>query len=976
MTQITTKPADKSMRRLRASLARSAMARTPVHHPPFAERGLHEVESIARIGSYSLDIRSGRWASSEGLDAILGIDAKFERTIEGWVSLVLQADREALVAYFTDEVLGRGRPFDKQYRIVPPDTGETRWVHGRGSLEFDRSGRPSSMLGTIADVTDHRNAQEALVASELRYAAIFEGAAEAILIAEVATRRFRWANPAACALLGFSQTELQQLTIDNIRPAQDRQMLDDPFHVWATDPNTVTRSVSCLRKDGTTLLADIKGSVAVLDGVPCHIGFFTDVTERVAADQERARLQEGLRRSERNLADAQRIAHIGSWERDLATGVLHWSAESHRMFGIEPGAFAGTRDAYLAFVHPDDRSKASPSLADLETDDPGTTDYRIIRADGAVRFLHEEAEVIRDATGTPVRYVGSTQDITERVATEKERTKLVAAVDQTSDSVIIADLAGTIEYVNSAFERVSGYSRDEAIGQNPRILKSGRHSAAFYRALWRRLSHGESWSGTLVNRRKDGSLYEEEATISPIRIPSGEITGYVAVKHDVTALRRAESGLSSEFRERAEVVAALGRIQPGESPEATAADICDELMGLAGIDLAAVINLLDPKRAVPLAVSGPDGMPLAPGRPLPAARASYLYGRATQGPWAEVWRPRPEDGAFGQAVADLGVRAIAYAPIRSGDGLLGVVAAGTRDEAYVRHLIDRLPAVGEFAATASALLSGELKRGHRDELVRARVRRALAKGGLTPVFQPIVDLASGQTIGFEALTRFADGTPPDQLIADAHAVGLGRELEVACLTAALEAAEPIPQDAWLGLNVSPDVILHSSELAALLAGRSRRIVLEVTEHAEIEDYQAVRRAVARFAPTVSLAVDDAGAGFAGLHHIVELAPRYLKADISLVHHVDRDLTRQAMIAALSHFAARADCDVIAEGIEDQAELEMLRELGVPFGQGFLLGRPAPLPPIAKRAERRRAPSSAPAAGGPRDGVGEAPVTSR
>jgi EAL domain-containing protein (putative c-di-GMP-specific phosphodiesterase class I) len=212
-------------------------------------------------------------------------------------------------------------------------------------------------------------------------------------------------------------------------------------------------------------------------------------------------------------------------------------------------------------------------------------------------------------------------------------------------------------------------------------------------------------------------------------------------------------------------------------------------------------------------------------------------------------------------------------------------------------------------------------------------------------------LASGQPVGYEALTRFADGTPPDRMIADAHAVGLGLDLEVACLRAALEAADVLPEDAWLSLNVSPNVILHPNELPGLLAGRSRRFVIEVTEHAEIGDYAAVRRAIAGLGPTVSLAVDDAGAGFASLRHIVELAPRFLKLDISLVRHVDRDLTRQAMVAGLTQFASRAGSQVIAEGIEDAAELEMLRDLGVPLGQGYLLGRPEPSPVASRGAER-------------------------
>ena len=398
---------------------------------------------------------------------------------------------------------------------------------------------------------------------------------------------------------------------------------------------------------------------------------------------------------------------------------------------------------------------------------------------------------------------------------------------------------------------------------------------------------------------------------------------------------------------------ALAHVQRGPSAEATAADICDALLGLPGIDVVGVINFLDPRRAVPLAVGGPDGMPFAAGRPLPAARASYLYQRAMQGPWAEAWRPRPQDGRYGEAMAEIGVLAIAYAPIRNGEGLIGVVAAGTLDEGYASHLIHHLPAVGEFAAAAGALLGGELERDHQDDVVREHVGRALAKGGLRPALQPIVELGSGSVVGYEALTRFADGTPPDRMIGDAHSVGMGIELEVACLAAGLEAAATLRQDAWLSLNVSPRLILHPGELAVLLADRSRRIVLEVTEHAEIDDYAAVRRAIAGLGPSVSLAIDDAGAGVANLHHIVELAPRFLKLDLSLVRHIDRDLSRQAMIAGLAHFAARTGCEIIAEGIEDRAELDMLHALGISLGQGNLLGRPEPLPTMAEGAERSR-----------------------
>ena len=126
-------------------------------------------------------------------------------------------------------------------------------------------------------------------------------------------------------------------------------------------------------------------------------------------------------------------------------------------------------------------------------------------------------------------------DISERKRAEEEQARLSGAVEQAAESIVITDPEGTIVYVNPAFERVTGYTRDEAIGQNPRILKSGRQDEAFYRRMWDTLARGGVWSGRFVNRRKDGTLFEEDATIGPVRDASGRLVNYVAVKRDVSA---------------------------------------------------------------------------------------------------------------------------------------------------------------------------------------------------------------------------------------------------------------------------------------------------------------------------------------------------------------------------------------------------------------------------------------------------------
>ena len=794
-----------------------------------------------------------------------------------------------------------------------------------------------------------------------RLAPLFEGAAEAILIADSDTYRYRWVNEAACALLGYTRDELLALRVHDLHPPDVIAAVLARFALARDGRVAEGRGVPCRHKDGSVVLVDIRASTLEFDGAPCNIAFFTDVTGL----QD---LEARLRRSERNLAEAQRIAHLGSWEVDLATQTVHRSAELHRIVGVAPGTLPGTADAFFAFVHPDDRERLVASeAAALAGNAPHDLTFRIVRPDGSVRLVHEVGEVVRDAAGGSLRLFGTIEDVTERAAAEAERARLAAAVEQTSDAVLITDLQGTIEYVNPAFERMSGYLRDQVLGRNPRILKSGQQSEAFYRALWTRLTRGEAWSGRFINRRADDARYQVEATISPIRDATGVVAGYIGVQRDVTALQAARSNLASEFRERAQVAAALARLQPGPSATETAADICRELTGLPGIDVAAIFAFDEREQARALAVIAPAEFPVAVGGALPAGRATYLHARAALGPWAETFHVRRVDGAYGRAMARVGIRANAYAPIRNGEGLLGLVAAGTRDETFAHHLVDHLPAVGEFAATASALLAGSIEGDRRRSRLRERIAGVIAAGAFTPVFQPIVDLANGRIVGYEALTRFADGTPPHHRFADAWIVDLGAELELATLVAALEAARGLPAGRWLDVNLSPRLLADPDPIRERLAQADRPIVAEITEHEAVSDYHALREAIGRLGDEVRTAVDDAGAGIANFGHIVELRPDFVKLDLGLIRGVNADLGRQAMVTAMQHFARTAGCRLVAEGVETEAEAGSLATLGVDFAQGYWFGRAAPVAAWAHPADQHAAPAAASTPETPRAG---------
>ncbi len=228
-----------------------------------------------------------------------------------------------------------------------------------------------------------------------------------------------------------------------------------------------------------------------------------------------------------------------------------------------------------------------------------------------------------------------------------------------------------------------------------------------------------------------------------------------------------------------------------------------------------------------------------------------------------------------------------------------------------------------------------------------RIRKVLSTGGVVVVFQPIMDLRTGEPVGFEALARFPSSLErgPEEWFREADEVELRTELELTTVRAALSRLDSLPEDAFLAVNLSPATACSEHlERAVAQADAPRRIVLEVTEHAPVRDYGALNAAVGSLrAKGVRLAVDDAGSGFASLQHILRLAPDFIKLDMALTRDVDNDLARRALAAALISFSNEIGATIIAEGIETEAELRTLRDLGVAYGQGFHLARPAEIP---------------------------------
>jgi len=391
--------------------------------------------------------------------------------------------------------------------------------------------------------------------------------------------------------------------------------------------------------------------------------------------------------------------------------------------------------------------------------------------------------------------------------------------------------------------------------------------------------------------------------------------------------------------ERARLLRHLGQAAGRGGPEATAAGICEGLMDLDGVAGAAVI-WFDQGRSVPLGTAGVVPGAIRAGQGLSGALGRYLEVKAALGPWIEM---ADHSGAESDRPGLLlTADALACAPLGARRSCIGVLLVAIHADSTMRGARNVLSAAIDFAGAAEEMLRSALSRDPGRQAAQMQISSLLADGSFRAHYQPIIRLADHSVVGHEALTRFDDGTDPESRFAQASAVGLGLQLEESTMARSIESSAALPPGTWLGLNVSPEMIMTSQCILSLIDGADRTLVLELSEHEPVSDYSALRAALDRISGEVLLSVDDAGAGFASLRHVLILKPAFMKLDRSWVHGLEDDQAKMALIAGLQSYAAKTGCRLIAEGIETEAELATIRELGVDLGQGYLLGRPAPL----------------------------------
>lgn len=320
--------------------------------------------------------------------------------------------------------------------------------------------------------------------------------------------------------------------------------------------------------------------------------------------------------------------------------------------------------------------------------------------------------------------------------------------------------------------------------------------------------------------------------------------------------------------------------------------------------------------------------------------------RMTQGELPSLVHDAVADGRTADLpmTRDAGIGAYVGVPIRLWDGTLyGTLCCLSRAAEPSLNVRD-VRFLRVLAEIVADHLDREQLESEKRRLEWSRIQSVLDRDDVDVEFQPVFDLVDCKIVSLEALARFwtEPMRPPSVWFAEANEVGLGSELELAAIRSALQRLDEFPEDVALALNVSPTTALDP-RFCELLLGVAERIVIEITEHAQVDDYEALKDALAPLRHRgAQLAIDDVGAGFANLRHILRLAPDIVKLDLSLTQEISRDPAREALASSLVGFAEGVGASIVAEGISSDEDLTMLRALGVDYGQGFYLARPSAL----------------------------------
>jgi len=539
-------------------------------------------------------------------------------------------------------------------------------------------------------------------------------------------------------------------------------------------------------------------------------------------------------------------------------------------------------------------------------------------------------------------------------ADQKTIRLLTVASESAANAIVITDANGVIEWINAAFTALTGFTREEAVGKTPRIVRSGTHSKAFYRQMWETLKAGQVWHGEMYNRRRNGDIYAEEQTITPVVDESGAIAHFVAVKSDISNRKRQEE----QIRHLA-MHDTLTNL-----PNRRAFDnMLDRVLWTARNGTPAAILMLDV-----------DDFKLV------NDSAGHPVGDQLLSDLAQALEKRLRPGDFiarlgGDEFVVLLQNVVEETALQIADRLRqGGEQLWFENDGSIFHvtlsvgaaMIDGSVDAKTLVSRADSALYAAKERGKNRtvaypfgeeigiklaeaSLWLSKIKSALRDNRFALTFQPIIRLDDGEAVHYEALVRMIDDGQtilPEAFLPFAERYGLMTQIDRWVFDDVLRTLT-VTKSLRIFANLSGSS-LNDDSLLQYIEERIRsssvapgRLAFEITESAAVSDFASARNWIRRLKELGCLfALDDFGVGFSSFGYLRGLAVDYVKIDRTFIRDVDTNPTNRALVQAVKTVAHTLGKEVIAEGVECEAHAAVLREIGVEHGQGYHWGRPA------------------------------------
>ncbi len=936
---------------MRRAQARALLAQDKTEYQEIA-RGFFENSPSAMI---AVDAASGRIVQANGNALRLWGYGAEEFLSKSLSDLILSEEAEQTRLRRESLASGAGEPVKFEQRFLRKD-GSLFWGEIVVSGLKDAAGRIHTLLSSTIDVSERKHADEALQKESRKWLALLRNASDGVHVLDVHGTLLEGSD-SFFKMLGYERAEIigKHVTVWDAQweGAEMDKVLEQQF-AKAGRFEFETRH---RRKDGSIFAVEISGQVMDLLGETA--GFFSarDISRRLI---DEASLRESETRFRMLVEGAPQAIFVQTSGR-----FAYVNEQTLKLFGAEhKRQLLG--QTIMDRIHPDNREEVRRRMqqTNLERRTTPTIEETYIRLDNS----SVEVEV----SGVPVRFghekgaLVFARDITERRLAEQQQ-RIAAVAFESQEGMIITDANLVILRINQAFTQITGFLPEDVVGQTPRLLKSGVHDRSFYEAMWESVRRSGAWRGEIWNRRKNGEVFPEWLTITAVRNSGGQITNYVGALVDITAHKAAERKIEhlafhDHLTELPNRRLLLDRLE-----QALAGSVRSERKGallFLDLDNFKVLNdtsghdvgdklLVEVARRLVTCVRDGDTVARLGGdefvimlkdlsaTPSEAATQSKVIGEKIL---AALNEPFTIDEQVLHSTPSIGVTLFVDGDNSVDDLLKQADIAMYEAKAAGRNTLRFFNPEMQAALASRAVLE-------------AALRLAIHERQFVLHFQPQVN-QEGSVMGAEALLRWMH--PERGQIGPGQFIGLAEEtglilpigqwvLEAACARLRAWARDPATRSLTLAINVSarqfrqPDFVDQVSQSLKNAGAISDRLKLELTESMVLEDIEdTIEKMRALKQLGVGFAIDDFGTGFSSLSYLTRLPLNQLKIDQSFVRNLPDNSSDAVVAQTIITMAKSLGLDVIAEGVETEAQRQFLAERGCLVYQGYLFSKPLPL----------------------------------